>query len=408
VEASEPFHDSLWENVILLLLEPLPAKNGQTFDLPKVTAFLSSILRNSRKSKSTYQQGLIHFQKYVLKAYPKYNIETILESLLRNEIDLYEMLEGFVLYMTSTNPDLTPNSMKVYMASIRSYLAYYAIDVVPSRFKRRVKMPKVCREDEEPLDASDIRNILLVCNNRRLKAYLLVLASGGMRAVEGLAIRQKDIDFSVNPTKVHIRKEYTKTGVARDIYISNEATHYLKQWLEWKHNNQERPRHFNQDDLVFTVYNGADPNVLYIRVLVEFQKLLALTGLDKRKEGGVQKRREITFHSLRRFVKTVISDQTNKDYSEWFLGHSKSPYYIKKEPERRQTYATKCMRYLTFLDYTTLESTGKSIEAQLSEREKEIQLLRQRESVNTDAIQNLSDQLINVMAEVRELKKHQR
>jgi integrase len=375
----------------VLLKPPSLAKNGQIFDLPKVTAFLASILRNSRKSKSTYQQGLIHFQKYVVKTYPRYNIETILEPLLRDEIDLYEILEGFVLYMTSTNPDLTPNSMKVYMASIRSYLAYYAIDVVPARFKRRVKMPKVCREDEEPLDASDIRNILLVCNNRRLKAYLLVLASGGMRAVEGLAIRQKDIDFSVTPTKVHIRKEYTKTGVARDIYISNEATHYLKQWLEWKHNNQERPRHFNQDDLVFTVHNGADPNVLYIRVLIEFQKLLALTGLDKRKEGGVQKRREITFHSLRRYVKTVISDQTNKDYSEWFLGHSKSPYYIKKEPERRETYATKCMKYLTFLDYTTLEATGKSIESKLSEKDKQIEELVRKQGQFEQLIQSLID-----------------
>jgi len=45
-------------------------------------------------------------------------------------------------------------------------------------------MPKSHREDEEPLDASDIRKILLACNNRRLKTYLLVLASGGMRAVE--------------------------------------------------------------------------------------------------------------------------------------------------------------------------------------------------------------------------------
>ena len=44
-------------------------------------------------------------------------------------------------------------------------------------------MPKLYREDEA-LDASDIRKILLSCNNRRLKAYLLVLASGGMRAIE--------------------------------------------------------------------------------------------------------------------------------------------------------------------------------------------------------------------------------
>ncbi|MGC2575440.1 MAG: hypothetical protein WA364_28365 [Candidatus Nitrosopolaris sp.] len=74
------------------------------------------------------------------------------------------------------------------MASIRSYFAYNDIDAMPSKFKRKVKMPKSYREDEEPLDASDIRKILLACNNRRLKTYLLVLASGGMRAVEDLAI----------------------------------------------------------------------------------------------------------------------------------------------------------------------------------------------------------------------------
>jgi integrase len=60
-------------------------------------------------------------------------------------------------------------------------------------------MARFYREDEEPLDARDIRNILFHCNNRRLKAYLLTLGSGGMRVVEALAIRIKDIDFSVSP-----------------------------------------------------------------------------------------------------------------------------------------------------------------------------------------------------------------
>jgi hypothetical protein len=127
--------------------------------------------------------------------------------------------------------------------------------------------------------------------------------------------------------------------------------------------------------------------------------------MDDRKEDGLKIRRKITLHSFRRFVKTVISDQVGQDYSEWFLGHSKSPYYTKKEPERREVYATKCMKYLTFLDYTTLEATGKNIESKLSEKEKEIQLLRQRDSVNTDAIANLSDQVMTLMTEVQELKK---
>jgi integrase len=55
-----------------------------------------------------------------------------------------------------------------------------------------------------------------------------------MRAVEATAIRQKDIDFSTSPTKIHIRKEYAKTRAGRDIYISDEATQYLKQWIDWK------------------------------------------------------------------------------------------------------------------------------------------------------------------------------
>jgi integrase len=317
---------------------------------------------------------------------------------------MYTLLDGFVSYLMKEVPNLTSNSIKLYMAAMRSYLAYYDIDVIPSKFRRKVKMPKLYREDEEPLDASDIRKILLSCSNRRLKAYLLVLASGGMRAVEALAIRLKDIDFTVSPTKVHIRKEYSKTKTSRDIYISDEATQYLRQWISWKYNNEERPRIKDDDDLAFTVYRTKTPTTIYVKVITKFVKLLSVVGLDERKDGK-QRRRKITLHSFRRFVKTVISDQTNTDYSEWFLGHNKSPYYTKKEPQRREIYATKCMKYLTFLDYTTLESTGKNIEAKLSEKEKEIQLLRQRDSVNTDAIASLSDQVMKLMAEVNEMKR---
>jgi integrase len=305
---------------------------------------------------------------------------------------------------------MTPTSLKLYVASIRSYLAYYDIDVIPSKFRRKVKMPKVYREDEEPLDVNDIRKILLSCNNRRLKTYLLVLASGGLRAVEALAIRIKDIDLSVTPTKIHIRKEFTKTKVARDIYISDEATHYLKQWIDWKYHNSERPRLMDQEDLLFAAYKSTNnPRSIYVKMLTEFEKLLTIVGMDERKEHTMQRRRKITLHSFRRFVKTVISDQTNQDYSEGFLGHaSKSPYYTKKEIERREIYATKCMKYLTFLDYTALEATGKNIEAKIFEKEKEIQLLTQRDTMNTDAIATLSDQLTKVMQEIEILKKQQR
>jgi integrase len=268
----------------------------------------------------------------------------------------------------------------------------------------------------------------LNCHNRRLQAYLLVLASGGLRATEACAICLCDIDFSVNPTKIHVRKEYTKTRVARDIYISDEATKYLKDWIDYKYNsstnnsnivdNRRSSDYNNRIDynnkkkseyLVFQVQinnQKVTPQSIYTKLIRQFQQVLSVAGFNERKEG--MKRRKITLHSFRRFVKTTISDCAGKEYSEWFLGHAKSSYYVNKQEIRAATYNEKCMKYLTFLDYTTLESTGKNIEAKLSEKEKEIQLLRQRDSVNTDAIATLSDQLTKVMQEIEILKKQQR
>lgn len=351
----------------------------QVSHMTSVDSFLGSIARNSKNSERSYLNAITHFQNFLSDKYPKHTVETIFEPLRKTEFSVYEILDSFVSFLM--NRKLSVRSIRLYLTGLRSYLAYYDIDVIPSKFKRRVKMPKVYREDEEPLDASDVRKLLLSCNNRRLKGYLLVLASGGLRAVEALAIRLKDVNFSLSPTRIHIRKEYVKTKISRDIYISDEATLYLKQWIEWKYRDkgENRTKTPKPDDLVFssyTVKNKANPNYLYIKVMVEYEKLLTIAKMDERKEG--MQRRKITLHSFRRFVKTVISDQVNQDYSEWFLGHSKSPYYTKKELARREIYSTKCMKYLTFLDYTTLEATGKNIDAQLSEKDDRITILEKQ------------------------------
>jgi integrase len=154
------------------------------------------VARNSLKSKYTYAAALTHFDKYL--NVKNYTLETVLWALSKNHIDVYALLKGFVSYLLSLKSKeskLIPNSIALYLAAIRSYLAYHDIDIVPAKFKRKVRLPKVYREDEQPLDVQDIRKILLFCNNRRLKAYLLVLASGGMRTTEALAIILKDVEF---------------------------------------------------------------------------------------------------------------------------------------------------------------------------------------------------------------------
>lgn len=72
---------------------------------------------------------------------------------------------------------MAPASIALYVYDIRAYFRYFDIDNNPLKFRRKVRLPKQAREDEELFDSTDIRRILLVCSNRRLRAYLMVLAS---------------------------------------------------------------------------------------------------------------------------------------------------------------------------------------------------------------------------------------
>jgi hypothetical protein len=151
------------------------------------------------------------------------------------------------------------------------------------------------------------------------------------------------------------------------------------------------------DDLVFSPFVSLNPESMYQKLTLEFRKLLEVVGLDARKENSL--RGVVTFHSFRRFVKTVISDATNQDYSEWFLGHRKSPYYTNKEFQLRELYRTKCMPLLTFLNFAEIESASRrDIKDKLDEKDREIERLCELESLSRDAITSLSERLMQLEA----------
>jgi integrase len=145
-------------------------------NLTKVVDYLLSISRRSKRTAFAYSFALDHLNKFVERNYNNYNIQTILEPLKKEErqekenniIDVYNLLDRFVSYLhndTINGHALSPLSVKLYMAAAKSYLSYNDLEITASKFKRRVKMPPVYREDEEAVDAKDIRQILLACNN---------------------------------------------------------------------------------------------------------------------------------------------------------------------------------------------------------------------------------------------------
>jgi hypothetical protein len=159
---------------------------------------------------------------------------------------------------------------------------------------------------------------------------------------------------------------------------------------------------------VFAVYPNnqtPDPYSLYADLAGSFAKTLDRIGKGER-ENSNEKRRQVTLHSFRRFVKTTISDLGNADYSEYFIGHSGSTYWRKKESEKAGIFR-KIEPYLTFFKVHQLERQGADILTKVNELEEVNQSLRERDKNKDDAITMHSDQLLTITERLKKLERKQ-
>jgi integrase len=377
----------------------------------------------SKSTAKEYHFRLRQFAQFTSKEY-KTSVDNLIDQIREGSQVPYDVLSNFISYLQNNN-NISTLTLKQWVVTAKNFLEYHDIDIIPRRFKLKVKLPKVVKKEKEALDKEDIIEIINACSDIRLKTYVTLLAASGLRASEAISIRVCDVDFDTNPVKVFIRGEYTKTRLDRFVYLTNEAAKQLKTWLQYKYRTRRvchvdnakyttvteyRTPTKNTTDLIFSVYKPEVQNLhfIYNDLDINFGKMLDRIGKgNKNYSGGNGKHRSITFHSFRRFVKTTISDLGYQDYSEWFISHSGSTYWRKKESEKAEIFK-KIEPYLTYLDFAKLERKGADIEAKLTEKEKEIQLLRQRDTINTDAIANLSDQVMKLMLEVKQVKQNRR
>jgi integrase len=355
----------------------LPIKEAVAF--AKVNKFLNSKARNSESTKKSYSIALSHFQ-FFLRNSTQHNIETVLVPLEKKQIDVYNLLDEFIDYLRNRkdvyNGDtkLSEKTIAFYIAGVKSYLEYFDIEISAKKLRNKVTMPKIYRRKKEILNQKKIRNMLLACNNDRLKVFILVLASGGTRSMETLSIRNRDIDFEEPPTKLHIIAENTKTKQDRDVYISDEAFRELKKFVETKYNdNLKSIKSSHPNDLVFSSWKTEkiQPRGIYGVLHKQFASLLRKIEMAQRKDGQGIQRRKISFHLFRDYVKSTVSKHTTKDFSEWLLGHTGSTYWNLEEDETKELYL-KCMKYLIFLDYDVVETVGADFESKLREKDQEI------------------------------------
>jgi integrase len=398
--------------------------NRQTF-LKNQESFVSRYLTNvaivNESTAQKYNERLKKFGRYTFERY-SLEIQKIVTEIKKAKIDPYDLVTGYILFLKQeSNNTIAPNSLKNHVITIKNFLEYSDIDISPRKFKLKVRLPKIIRKNKEALSKEDVVDILNACSDIRLKTYVMFLAAGGFRAVEALSIRVKDLELESKPAHVFVRGEYTKTRADRIVFLTDEVTQQLKSWLSYKYRKRRvchnkdgstiteyRTPSREETDLVFAVYQTKrmpNPDGIYDDIAKAFAKTLDRMGKGEREDSN-QNRRQITLHSFRRFVKTTISDLGYYDFSEYFIGHSGSTYWRKKDSEKAEIFS-KIEPYLTYLNVHQLERQGADIQSKIEELEELNQSFRERDKMKDDAIAHLSDQLMALTARMQDLERQQ-
>ena len=372
----------------------------------------------TQSTAEEYMYRLNSFKSFIQSEY-KVSIDRLIQQINEGLVDQYYILFQYANYLKKFN-NVSNLTLKQRVVTVKNFLEYCDVDISPRKFKLKVKLPKIVRRNKEALSKEDIVDILNTCSDIRLKTYVMLLAGTGMRAVEALSIRIKDLDLKSSPPRLFVRGMFTKTRSDRTIFLTSELGNQVSTWLDYKYRTRRvcysnkngktiteyRTPERNTADLIFSVHHfNPEPNHLYVNLRGAFAKTLDRMGKGTREEGN-EKRREITLHSFRRFVKTTISDLGYQDFSEYFIGHSGSTYWTKKESEKAEIFQ-KIEPYLTFLNVHQFERKGADIQSKVDELKELNQSLLERDRTKDDAIAQLSDQLMTLTVRLQEIERKQ-
>jgi integrase len=384
-----------------------------------ISGYVANVSLMGRSTAKEYLHRLNSFKTFIQNKYNS-SIDVLIEQINECRTDPYDVLFQYAAHLKKTN-NVSNLTIKHRVVTVKNFLEYNDVDISPRKFKLKVKLPKVVKRSKEALTKEDIVDILNACADIRLKTYVMLLASTGMRAVEALSIRVKDIDLQSSPPRLFVRGEFTKTRTDRIIFLTSELGNQLSSWLNYKYRTRRVYHSNNNDDRTITAYrtpkkNGTDlifavhqldpnPNYLYLNLRGLFAKTLDRMGKGTREDGN-ERRREITLHSFRRYAKTTISDLGYQDFSEYHIGHSGSTYWTKKESEKAEIFR-KIEPYMTFLNLHQLERKGADIQSKVDELEELNHSLLERDRTKDDAIAQLSDQLMTLTVRLQEIERKQ-
>lgn len=159
--------------------------------------YIQSISIMNKQTANEYYERLVKFERFLLSYFGSdnniFNLDNFIEDLKNGKFDVYDVLRNYSIYLLQeSNNTIHTTTLKQLVITAKNFLEFYDIDISP-KFKLKVRFPKDIKRDKEAIDKNDIINILNGCSDIKLKTYVMLLASTGLRAIEALSIRIKDL-----------------------------------------------------------------------------------------------------------------------------------------------------------------------------------------------------------------------
>ena len=149
-----------------------------------------------REQQLQYNFRIALFEKFVKEKY-KINLDELLQKIkTTTEYVPYDVLNDYCIFLQN-NYNIASVTFRDRIITVKNFLEYNDIEISPRKFKLKVRFPKTIFRHKEAIDKEDIIKILNGCSDLRLKTYVMLLASTGLRATEALSIRLKDLDITL-------------------------------------------------------------------------------------------------------------------------------------------------------------------------------------------------------------------
>jgi integrase len=366
-----------------------------------IEKYINSIPSDAKGRRQSYKSNLKNYFRYLCpdqtyeKQFTKKQFRYIgvplskkqndfIEKYFKTKRDYKKDVKKYVESLRGT----PPKTIKSKVASIKSFLEYYDIELTSKEWKdikQEIKGSRAVTIDKVP-SKEELKKILTHATVKD-KALFLTLISSGMRIGEATQITLDDIK---ELPLIHIRARYTKTSNPRVTFVSPEAKEALEKWLPIRQDylrvavkrlncqkpsiTGKRPERIIKkidDNRVFPFNTSTARNMM--------QRLLRKSGLDERDPSSSY--HTIHIHCLRKYFSSHLNiSGCPSDVVEALLGHEEKLmriYNLYTTQQIKDIYDKYSHAVCVFKD-SIIEEQVNTLYSKLDQKDQEIQHLQKR------------------------------